>query len=86
MDLSPFFIEYSYNQSVQIAEIKPCCHEENVFYYDVYIKNQYCFTIRPEQTSDIEEGWKIALKNADTPVDEDMVNLIGQQIDLHYYV
>jgi hypothetical protein len=84
MDTKPFFIEYSYKNEPELAEVKPCCQENNVFYYDISIQNQYQFTITP--SSDDERGlcWRISLKNADKHVDEELIDLIGEQIEEHY--
>ena len=45
MDLTPFFIEFLHNNKMVLAEIKPCCREDEVFYYDVIMDNQFQFTI-----------------------------------------
>ncbi len=65
MELDTFFIEYRYNNSTELAEVKPCCQEENIFYYDVSIHNKYQFTITPETKNEDQMRWRLALKNAD---------------------
>ncbi len=80
-DLVPFFVEYKYRNETQLAEVKPCCEEENIFYYDVSIDNQYQFTITPASNSSDSYAWRLALKNADKKVDEALIQTIGEQID-----
>ena len=84
MDTQPFFIEYRYRNEPELAEVKPCCQENNVFYYDILIQNQYQFTITP--ATDDKRGfyWRISLKNADKQVDEELIDIIGEQIEKHY--
>jgi hypothetical protein len=84
MDTKPFFIEYTYKNQLELAEVKPCCQENNVFYYDISIQNQYQFTVTP--WGDDKRGlyWRISLKNADKHVDEELIDLIGEQIEKHY--
>lgn len=84
MDIEPFFIEFSYRNKTQLAEVKPCCQEDNVYYYDIAIRNQYQFTITPGSNNEEEYRWRIALKNADKHVDEELVTIIGQEIDKYY--
>ena len=84
MDTTPFFIEFQYANDTVLAEIKPCCQENNVFYYDVSINNEYQFTITPGLTDIGNPDWKIALKNADKDFDPELVHIIGEQIDRQY--
>jgi hypothetical protein len=35
MDTVPFFIEFDYGGKQELAEVKPCCQADNVFYYDI---------------------------------------------------
>ena len=85
MDTQPFFIEYMYRDKAELAEVKPCCQEDNLFYYDVSIRNQYQFTITP--TSDDEKGmsWKISFKNADKHVDPALIEIIGAEIEKYLF-
>ncbi|TDH28013.1 hypothetical protein EXU57_05995 [Segetibacter sp. 3557_3] len=82
-ELTPFFVEYRYNNGLHIAEVKPCCQEEDIFYYDVSINNEYQFTITPSSKPGDEYSWRLALKNADKPIDPAMIQLIGEQIDAY---
>lgn len=83
MDLSPFFIEFLHNNELILAEIKPCCNEDNVFYYDVSMNNQFQYTITPGAPSS-NDGWKLALMNADKNADPAIISAIGRQIEAHY--
>jgi hypothetical protein len=83
MDTDSFFIEYPYNEETQLAEVKTCCDENNSFYYDILINNLYQFTITQIHDESGNRIWRLALKNADTPVDPELIQIIGKQIDLH---
>lgn len=82
MDTTSFFIEFVYNANTVLTEVKPCCEENKVFYYDIAIKNQYQFTVSPTFKS---EGitWKVSFKNADKQVDPAFIDLIGNEIEKH---
>ena len=41
MDLSAFFIEFLHDEQWVLAEINPCYSEDDVFYYDVSMNNQF---------------------------------------------
>ncbi len=81
MNKKPFFIEYRYKDKSQLAEVKPCCQENNLFYYDVSIKNQYQFTITPSTDEERGVDWKISFKNADKQVDPELIKIIGEEIE-----
>lgn len=81
MEIQPFFIEYLYKDNSEIAEVKPCCQEDNVFYYDIYIRNEYQFTVTPSIDDEIGMTWKISLKNADKNIDKEVIHAIGQEIE-----
>ena len=82
MDLQPFFIEFLFEGKNIIAEIKPCCQEENVFYYDIWFNNRYEFTVTPG-ASEYGFNWRVALVNADKKIDPLLAEVIGQQIEKH---
>jgi hypothetical protein len=84
MEIEPFFIEFEYKNETELAEVKPCCQQENVYYYDISIRNQYQFTITPNPNHQSEHNWRVALKNADKEVDQEFVSVIGEQIEKHY--
>lgn len=83
MNPEPFFIEYLYHDAAEIAEVKPCCQQDNAFYYDIYLRNEYQFTITP--SVDDYEGmcWRVSLKNADKNIETGLVDVIGQEIEKH---
>lgn len=83
MDTQSFFIEFLYRDKSELAEVKPCCQKDNIYYYDISIRNQYQFTVTP--TSDEKKGmaWKISLKNADNHFDPALVEIIGDEIEKH---
>jgi hypothetical protein len=83
MDLQPFFIEIQYKKRPLIAEVKPCCQQDNIIFYDILINNSYQFTITPNTNNYDMYTWRIALKNADKQVDPELVEGIGQQIEKH---
>jgi hypothetical protein len=79
-DTEPFFIEFSYNNKPELAEVKPCCQKDNVYYYDISIQNKYQFTVTPGSNGK-EQAWRVSLKNADKQVDEELVEIIGEEIE-----
>lgn len=83
MNTNPFFIEFWYKDKHKLAEVKPCCEANNVYYYDIMINDQYQFTITPATNSDKGFSWRISLKNADKHVDEGLIKIIGDQIERH---
>jgi hypothetical protein len=80
MERNSFFIEFNYNNKQVLTEVKPCCQENDIFYYDIAIKNKYQFTVTPIFGS---EGitWKVSFKNADKQVDPVLIDLIGNEIE-----
>lgn len=85
METTPFFIEFFYDNKTELAEVKPCCLEESVYYYDISFRNQYQFTVTP--TIDEEKGlsWKVSLINADKQVEPELIEIIGNEIEKHFY-
>lgn len=84
MDLTPFFIEFNYKHTPAIAEVRPCCRKDDVFYYDIYMNNIFEFSVSPAADVNNVLTWKIALKNADKQVDPELVRLSGEQIEKYY--
>lgn len=84
MDLSPFQIEFAYRNQRQSVEVRPCCKEDEVIYYDIWMNNLYQYTITPGLINEDKPGWRIALKNADKPVDYGLIQTIGVEIETHY--
>lgn len=85
MEKQPFFIEYLNNDELDLAEVKPCCQENNIFYYDIYIKNEYQFTLTPSANEGNEIVWKISLKNADKNIEKELITSIGKEIENTLY-
>jgi hypothetical protein len=85
MEKQPFFIEYFNNDELDLAEVKPCCQENDIFYYDIYIKNEYQFTLTPSANEDNEIVWKISLKNADKNIEKELITSIGKEIENTLY-
>lgn len=83
METASFFIEYLYKDNSEIAEVKPCCQEDNVLYYDVYIRNEYQFTVTPSADEERGMSWKISLKNADKNIEKEVIDNIGLEIEKH---
>ena len=81
MDTTPFTIRFLYQGDWLEAEIKPCCTEDNVVDYAVWMKNKLEFTITKDRETDVEH-WVVALQNADDTIDPLMVDAIGRQISL----
>ena len=84
MDLSAFQIQYFHKNKMQSIEVRPCCKEDDVLYYDIWNDNIYQFTITPGLSNDVGAGWRLALKNADKPVENELIQKIGLEIERHY--
>jgi hypothetical protein len=83
METQPFFIEYLHNNNSEIAEVKPCCQEDNIYYYDVFMRNEYQFTVTPALDEEKGMVWKISLKNADKNIEKGVIDAIGLEIEKH---
>lgn len=86
MENQSFFIEYTYKGKSELAEVKTCCEEENIYYYDILIKNKFQFTITPVFDDNTGLTWKISLKNADKQVDPELIEVIGREIERNLLV
>lgn len=84
MDLSSFLLEFEHRKQMLFVEVRPCCKEDDVIYYDIWINNLYQYTITPGLINEDKPGWRIALKNADKAVDPDLIQTIGVEIESHY--
>jgi len=79
MDITPFFITNLPAANTAAAiEVRPCCREDNVVDYAIWIHNKLAYTIT---YSDSGNKWIVALKNADEDVDDYMVQRIGAEIE-----
>ena len=79
MDTAAFNIYYVHNGIKVSAEIHPCCGEDNVVDYAVWIDEKLAFTIARSMQN--KERWVVALKNADDEIDEELVQSIGETIE-----
>ena len=86
MGAADFFVEYIYKNQSELAEIKPCCGNGNMYYYDIVMKNQYQFTVTPYTDEKETIIWKISLKNSDKQVDPVLIDIIGQEIEKHLFL
>jgi hypothetical protein len=78
MNTSPFNIYYIYRDVLYSAEIRPCCKEDNVVDYAVWVDHLLAFTL----TRQSERGrWVLAMHNADDEFDDELVQTIGAEID-----
>ncbi len=82
MDLTPFTVQYEYKGQRDEAEIRPCCREDNVVDYAIWKNGKLAFTITKVRTEP-DHYWVIAVKNADDLIDNDLVQLLGSEIDRH---
>jgi hypothetical protein len=78
MDISPFNIYYSENNVMHTVEVIPCCREDNVVDYAIRQEGKLAFTITKDRE---KQRWVVALKNADDEIDEELVQLLGIEIE-----
>jgi len=78
MDTSAFTINFIHKDKPVTAEIHPCCREDNVVDYAVWMDDKLAFTITREPEN--RGHWVIALRNADDEFDDDMIQSIGTRI------
>ena len=77
MDINPFPITFIEGSRYITAEIRPCCKEDNVVDYAVWIKDRLAFTVTKNDNSD----WVVAMHNADVDIDAISIQQIGKAID-----
>ncbi len=78
MDITPFNIYYSTDNVMTTVEVRPCCKEDNVVDYAIWNKDKLGFTL----TKDKQAGrWVVALKNADDDIVDELVQLLGREIE-----
>lgn len=78
MEITPFNIYYSEDNEMHTLEVRPCCNEDNVVDYAIWQEGKLGFTITKDKQ---ESRWVVALKNADDDIDEELVQLIGGEIE-----
>lgn len=79
MDTTPYQINYWNGHTLSQAEVKPCCLEDHVVDYAIYIENQLAFNLT--KSPGRSEKWVISLKNADKEIADEIVQNIGSEID-----
>lgn len=84
MDLTPFNLSFSHGNTFQSVQVRPCCREDEVIYYDIWMNNLYQYTITQGLINEDKPGWRVALQNADKVVDQGMVQTIGVEIESHF--
>lgn len=80
MDITPYNIVYWDGSSLTPAQVRPCCGEDNVVDYAIYTDTKLLCTITK---SDEVDRWVISLKNADTDINDDIIQRIGSEIHQH---
>lgn len=78
METSPFNIYYSEDNVMNTVEVRPCCNEDNVVDYAIWQEGKLAYTITKDKQ---ESRWVVALKNADDDIDDEIVQLIGREIE-----
>lgn len=78
MEITPFNIYYTEDNEMNIVEVRPCCNEDNVVDYAIWQEGKLAFTITKDKQ---ESRWVVALKNADDDIDDELVQLIGVEIE-----
>lgn len=78
MDISPFTVYYVQQDVMNSVKIEPCCREDNVVDYAVWNDGLLAFTITQHTAT---KKWVVALKNADDTINDDLVRLIGAEIE-----
>ena len=81
MDTTPFIITYTDDNMIRSAEIRPCCKEDNVVDYAVWLNGKLAFTITKDGANN---NWVVALKNADDVIGDATVHEIGKKIEQKY--
>ena len=77
MDTTAFNIQFRNNDRLQTAEVRPCCQENNIVDYAIWIDNKLAFTVTKSHEDD---RWVISLKNADDTIEDEEVQSIGAAI------
>ena len=78
MDTTAFTINFSFKGRLITAEIRPCCREDNIVDYAVWVDDKLEFTVTRAPNNN--DRWVIALKNADDQFDDEMIQTIGAEI------
>lgn len=81
--LASFGVQFFYDHAWHDAFIKTCCKEDDMFYYDVWINDQFQFSLTKNENVTIGEvgEWNVSLANADNNIDPRLAEAIGLAID-----
>ncbi len=78
-DTAAYTISYLDEGTLQQARIQPCCREDNIVDYAVYVDDKLLLTIARDDTR--TGHWLVAMKNADDEISDETVQNIGREID-----
>lgn len=78
-DTAAFTISYGNGGTLQHARIQPCCREDHIVDYAVYVEDKLLLTIARDAAR--SRHWVIAMKNADDVISDEIVQNIGREID-----
>jgi diadenosine tetraphosphate (Ap4A) HIT family hydrolase len=74
-----YIISFLNEGSLQQARIQPCCRQDNIVDYAVYVDEKLLLTIARDDTR--PGHWLVAMKNADDEISDETVQNIGREID-----
>ncbi len=79
MNITPFEVAFLHHGNFTTAEVHPCCKEDNVVDYAIWMNKKLAFTITRSVTN--KDHWVVALKNADDEIDDTIIQQIGKSIN-----
>lgn len=81
MENFSFFVEYQNKEVLTLVEIKPWVREQLILYFDVLVNNNFLFSMSPFIHSSRKNiQCKVALKNADTEIDTNLIEVISSEV------
>jgi len=78
MNITPFDTQIIIDGRYVKVQVHPCCNENNVVDYAIWINNKLGFTITKDEAG---SKWVIAMRNADDEIADVTVQQIGMSID-----
>jgi hypothetical protein len=78
-DTAAYTISYLDAGTLQHARIQPCCREDNIVDYAVYVEGKLLLTIARDDSG--AGHWLVAMKNADDDISDETVQNIGREIN-----
>jgi hypothetical protein len=78
MNNSPFNTDIIMGGRYVNVQVRPCCSDNNVVDYAIWIKDKLEFTIAKDQTAG---KWVIAMINADDEIEDATLQQLGIAID-----